>query len=197
MARVNLPNRITLSRLAASLALFVILFALQARVSADGRLLSWLAFATFVVTAATDWLDGYLARKRDEVTALGRMMDPFVDKVVVCGSLIFLTVMSPRLVPPWMVVVVVCREFLVSGIRAYMEAQGVAFGARMAGKVKMVLQCVAVSALLLLHAVGDPERGQPPWLAATCLASVWAALISTVYSGWVYARAFYASHSEL
>lgn len=188
---MNLPNLITLGRLGTSIALFSNLIALRQDVLASRQSLSWVALGIFVLTATTDWLDGHLARRRGEVTVLGRMMDPFVDKVLICGTLVFLVALTPQVWPPWMVVVIVVREFLVSGIRGYMESRGINFAAKMVGKVKMVLQCVAVSATLLLLAVGDPDRGQPPWLATTCLLAAWAALLSTVYSGWIYTRVFY------
>jgi CDP-diacylglycerol--glycerol-3-phosphate 3-phosphatidyltransferase len=188
---MNLPNRITLGRLGTSVALFASLVALQQNLLSSQRLLAWIALGIFALTATTDWLDGYLARRRNEVTVLGRMMDPFVDKVLICGTLIFLVAMAPRIWPPWMVVVIVVREFLVSGIRGYMESRGINFAAKTVGKVKMVLQCLAAGATLLLFAVGDPGRAKPPWLATMCPLLAWAALLSTVYSGWVYTRVFY------
>jgi CDP-diacylglycerol--glycerol-3-phosphate 3-phosphatidyltransferase len=194
---MNLANRITLGRLGTSVALFATLTLLQHGLLADAQPAAWAAFAIFALTAVTDWFDGHVARSRGQVTVLGRMMDPFVDKVLVCGTLIFLTAMSPRLWPPWMVVVIVAREFLVSGIRSYMESQGISFAARWVGKVKMVLQCLAVGATLLLYAAGDPVAREPGWLVGATVALAWLALASTVHSGWVYTRLFVAHLGRL
>lgn len=189
MPRFNLPNRITLARLLSSLALFgVLTFMDEKELAGSHHRLSWVAWGLFVLTAATDWLDGYLARKRGEVTTLGRIMDPFVDKVVICGTFIFLASMTPEIVSPWLVVVIVSREFFVNGIRGYMESRGIAFAARMAGKIKMTLQSLAAGGVLLLIAIGDVPAREPRWLHLLCTGLVWAALVSTLYSGWIYAR---------
>lgn len=87
---ITLANRITLARLGTSVLLFALLTALPAVGEAAHGIVAWCAYAVFTVTAASDWLDGHFARKRHEVTVLGRMMDPFVDKVLVCGSLVLL-----------------------------------------------------------------------------------------------------------
>ena len=194
---MNLPNRITLGRLATSVALFVGLVVQEQEWLPGEPLVPWFAFGVFVLTAGSDWFDGHIARARGEVTVLGRMMDPFVDKVLVCGTLIFLTSMTPDLWPPWMVVVIVSREFLVSGIRGYMESQGISFAAKMEGKVKMVLRCLAAGATLLLYAVTGSTQVEPTWFTRTCLVLAWVALLSTVYSGWVYARVFHANLARL
>ena len=146
-----------------------------------------MAFVLFTIAAATDWLDGWLARRLGMVTAFGRIMDPFVDKVVVCGSFILLCAEHPGDAPPWMVVVIVGREFFVSAIRGFMESRGVAFGADMAGKVKMVVQCFAVGSILFkpTQATGSPLLGLLDFLIP---ALMWVTVAATVYSGWNYMR---------
>jgi CDP-diacylglycerol---glycerol-3-phosphate 3-phosphatidyltransferase len=149
---LNLPNAITLSRLVLSIALF-------AMIGYPGMWLT--AAALFVVAAATDFLDGYFARKYGQVTTLGRIMDPFVDKIIVCGAFIFL--LEKRVivdvegvrqtigsgVNAWMVLVVIGREMFVTSLRGFMEQHGIDFSADKTGKAKMALQCVAVTVSLL------------------------------------------------
>jgi CDP-diacylglycerol--glycerol-3-phosphate 3-phosphatidyltransferase len=186
---LNIPNRITLGRLLLSVVLFVLLAGMQTgSIRAEG-LWGWVALVLFVITAASDFIDGWLARKLGMVTAFGRIMDPFVDKVVVCGAFVFLCAFQDTtdIVPPWMVVVILAREFFVNAIRGFMESRGVSFGAEMPGKIKMILQCVAIGSVLLFMALGarTGESWAPEILARV---AVWAALVSTVSSGWFYAR---------
>ena len=105
----------------------------------------------FVVACATDYLDGYLARKYDLVTGFGRVADPFVDKIIVCGGFALLAGRSTVIVP-WMVVVLISREFLVSSIRGYAESRGIEFGAALSGKIKAVVQMVAVGFVIHFEA---------------------------------------------
>jgi CDP-diacylglycerol--glycerol-3-phosphate 3-phosphatidyltransferase len=186
--RFNLPNRITLARLGGSIALFVLLAVIPSTRGSLRALLGWLSIVVFTASAATDWLDGYLARKRGEVTVFGRIMDPFVDKVVICGTFILILDVIPakELLPGWMVVVVVSREFFVSSIRGFMESRGISFAARWSGKIKMGIQCAAVLTLILVIALVAPGDAIPPWLWWSGTVLVWAMLVSTVQSGTVY-----------
>ena len=155
------PNRITGLRFLGALALFAILafheFEGVLRSPGD-RSLSQIAFWLFVATAASDVLDGYLARRGNLVTAFGRIADPFVDKVLVIGAMVFLAVLpwSREWFPAWIVVVILAREFLITGIRGYVESLGSQFPADWFGKVKMVVQCMAVGVVLGLHAFELP-----------------------------------------
>ncbi|MEK6246813.1 MAG: CDP-diacylglycerol--glycerol-3-phosphate 3-phosphatidyltransferase, partial [Planctomycetales bacterium] len=146
--------------------------------------LYWISLFVFVIAAGTDWLDGFWARRYGQVTVLGRIFDPFVDKVIICGAFIFLVASDGSKVSAWMAVVVTGREMLVTALRGFFEQQGTDFSAKIAGKLKMVLQCVAVvaSLYLLTHTSTLP----PPWLDNTVLISLWAAIILTVYSGGEY-----------
>lgn len=103
------------------------------------------ALAAFVVAACTDWIDGWYARRFGQVSRLGRILDPLVDKVLVCGAFILLAALPGTAIAPWMAVVVVVRELVVTAVRAEMERAGRDFSAGMAGKLKMVLQCAAVT----------------------------------------------------
>jgi len=178
------PNRITAIRFVGSLLLFL-LFALRgdSGVERDGLTMQ-VCFWLFVVTALTDALDGYLARRDNLVTAFGRIADPFVDKVLVLGTMVFLAVMewSREWFPAWIVVVVLAREFLVTGIRGYVESLGEAFPADWFGKVKMVLQCTAIGIVLGIFAFDWPESLRE-LLVVAGHACVWATLVTSVGSG--------------
>ena len=141
---MNLPNKITTARLAIACVFFASLSwyqFLQGRGGgADAPLgpvwLLDLAFVLFVVAAVTDWIDGYLARKLDKVTSFGRLADPLVDKILICGAFVYFLGLGPAThVRAWMVVVILGREFLVTGIRSMAESRGVAFGALYWGKI--------------------------------------------------------------
>lgn len=142
------------------------------------EVLGWWAFGLFIGAAVTDFFDGYLARSLHQVTAFGRVIDPFADKLLICGSMIILLEFPVALaiMPSWFVVVVVARELLVTTLRGVSEAAGVPFPADPTGKVKMVVQCVTVSALLSLVAGTETFIFYAEW-------GVWATLILTVYSG--------------
>ncbi len=169
----NVPNQLTVSRLLLSIVLFVFI-ALQYYLT---------SLVLFVVAASTDWLDGYWARKYGQVTNLGRILDPFVDKIIICGTFIFLVAVPDSGVTAWMAVVIVGRELLVTALRSYLEGEGADFSANMAGKLKMVLQCLAAGfSLFALSQVGP----RPEWLQWTLLLSVWAAILLTLYSGLAY-----------
>ncbi len=176
----NLPNQLTASRL----VLAVILFALIAYQA-------WLsALCVFAVAAFTDWLDGYLARVQGLTSSFGRMLDPLVDKVLISGAFIFLLPFGTPAgwLTPWMVVVVVAREFLITGLRSYLEQLGVQFGADWLGKLKMVLQCAAISAILVsLH----DSRDEVAWLRDLL---IWAMLSITILSG---AQYFWKGYQKL
>ena len=184
------PNRITALRFLGALALFVI-FALYGdlapqEVERPRRILQ-VAFWLFIATALSDILDGWLARRGNQITAFGRIADPFVDKVLVLGSMIFLAVMpwSQPWFPAWIVVVILAREFLVTGIRGYAESQGRQFPADWFGKIKMLLQCWAVGIVVGLAAFEFPP-GFERWWGAAGEACVWATLFASVGSGLSY-----------
>lgn len=119
------------------------------------------AVVLFVIAAGTDWLDGYFARKYDMVTTLGRILDPFADKVIICGGVIFLAAAPGMQAVPWglrawMAVVIVGRELLVTVLRGFLEQSGKDFSAKWIGKWKMLLQCFLVGAgMLILSYQGD------------------------------------------
>ncbi len=191
---MNLPNQITLSRLVLAVVFFVL-------VSFDQPWVLDAAVGVFAVACATDFFDGYFARKYKQVTAFGRVADPFVDKVIVCGGCVLLagrtTAASPApVIEPWMVVVLISREFLVTAIRGHAESVGIAFGAELAGKVKAVVQMVAVGCAAHFLAHGA-LLGLPPGISrGITVALVYAAVVVTVLSAVTYvlkARRLFAS----
>lgn len=183
----NVPNQLTAARFVLSIAVFA-LIPLQQYLA---------AMIVFIIAASTDWVDGWYARKYGQVTKLGRIFDPFVDKIIICGTFILLAVemrdFSPWYIAisGWMAVVVVGRELLVTALRSIIEGSGGDFSAKMAGKLKMVFQCVAVVAgLAALMQVGRERADEmEPWLKWTLAISVWVAVASTVHSGVGYVAA--------
>lgn len=177
----NVPNRITLARLILSLIVFVL-------IPLDWY---WAAFVLFIIAASTDWVDGWYARKYDLVSKFGRIIDPFCDKILICGVFILLAEAMVVDFPwylritGWMAVVVFGRELLVTGLRSLIEESGGDFSAKMAGKLKMWFQCIAAGACLLALALQDQSANvvTPTWLAVVLVASIWLALLSTIYSG--------------
>lgn len=182
------PNRITALRFVGSLVLFgtFSLFGSDPDVT-DRRGLMHLCFWLFVVVAVTDVLDGYLARRGKTVTAFGRISDPFVDKVMILGAMIFMAVMpwSKAWFHPAFVVVILAREFLVTGIRGYVESLGREFPADRFGKFKMIVQSMLVGSVMWVHLFAWP----PAWLSfwhATSWTLVVLTLVTTLGSGWTY-----------
>lgn len=137
---LNLPNILTLSRIAA-VPVVVILLLFESRQSCF-----WAAFI-FTAAAITDWLDGYLARKWGIVTVLGKFLDPLADKLIVMAALIMLIPLGR--VPAWAVFVILARELIVSGIRSIASSEGVVIAASNLGKYKTIFQMVAIVGLLL------------------------------------------------
>ncbi len=194
------PNRITLVRFLGSLLLFTILSIWGDGGPGEKDDFLQLAFFLFVGIAATDFLDGYLARRHNLVTAFGRVADPFVDKVLVIGSMVFLAVLewSRPWFPAWVVVVVVAREFLVTGLRGYVESMGEQFPADWFGKIKMVVQCIAIGVVIGLFAFEWPDPLRR-FLGIAGHVFVWGTLLTTIGSGTSYVlktRRILASHAR-
>lgn len=165
----NVPNALTTVRFALAIAV-VVLIPLD---------MPWAALITFLIAVSTDWMDGYWARKYGQVTKLGRIFDPFVDKIIICGTFIALVELDDSPVKSWMATIVVARELLVTSLRGIIEGSGGDFSASWLGKWKMVVQCAAIVAVLLT-VVLSPVSG---WLPLTTIILVWGAIAITVYSG--------------
>jgi CDP-diacylglycerol---glycerol-3-phosphate 3-phosphatidyltransferase len=167
----NVPNTLTTIRLVLAIAVMALI--------PYGDFTT--SFVLFVIAASTDWIDGYWARKYGQVTKLGRIFDPFVDKIIICGTFIALVGVAGSGVASWMATIVVARELLVTSLRGMIEGAGGDFSARQLGKWKMVLQCAAVIAILL--ALISPGIA---WLTMTSQLLLWASILLTLYSGYDY-----------
>lgn len=194
--RRQIPNALTILRLFLAAAFFV---AMGRYAPPDaGEAWAVAAIILFVAAAATDALDGHLARKWNATSAFGRVMDPFCDKVLVLGALVYLAgpafhlseppedapnwLISSSGFYPWMAVVILARELLVTSIRSVMEGMGLAFGAKWAGKLKMILQSAVVPVVLAIQLVASPiEHAWALYLVhalsfLTVVATLWSAL---------------------
>ena len=144
----NLPNALTLLRI------FLVPFLVVALLTKfEGR--EFVGLAIFLVAAITDFFDGYIARKRNQMTRLGALLDPIADKLLMSAAFISLVEMDPTHVPAWMVVIIIGREFAVSGLRSIASQQGVTIAASPLGKGKLVTQVIAISLLILGHELGE------------------------------------------
>jgi phosphatidylglycerophosphate synthase len=210
----KLPNQLTIGRLALAAVFCAILTGYNL---GRGPAMLDACFVIYIVAGITDILDGWLARRWNITSAFGRITDPFVDKVLVCGAFALLAganftfgqtipggVFGGGMYPPpgsfednlpkwltghmasavqsWMVVVVIAREFVVSGVRGYSESQGVKFPASPWGKLKMFSQSVAICTVLYQLA----HLPTTPWAIITKVTTVWLSVIITVFSGLAY-----------
>ena len=138
--RINLPNALTLLRIFLVPFLVVVLLT-----KFEGR--ETVGLAIFLIATATDFFDGWLARRRGEVTTLGALLDPIADKLLISGA--FVSLVELGLAPAWMVVVILGREFAVSGLRAIASSRGIVISASGLGKAKMLTEVAAASILIL------------------------------------------------
>lgn len=178
---MNLPNALTISRIVLVPLLVVVLLT-----KFEGRMIfgvrkELVGAAIFGVASLTDWLDGYLARRRKQVTPLGQVMDPLADKLLISAALISLVQMD--LAPAWMVAIIIGREFAVTGLRSVAYSRGVAIPASPLGKVKMVAQVVAILGLILGrdHLQGFYRVGE---------LALWVVVAAALVSGAQYFRRF-------
>ena len=180
---MNVPNQLTVARLILTFV-FVALLSLEGVPFAKTG-----ALLVFSLAAITDFLDGYLARKNNLVTNFGKLMDPLADKVLMCAGFVLLTRLE--LIPAWMVVVILAREFMVTGLRLLASAEGVVLAAENLGKYKTTIQIVTIIYFLLylaseealfrfLHPMFDAFYLGPDYLG---MVLNWASLILTLWSG--------------
>ncbi|MGI6722041.1 MAG: CDP-diacylglycerol--glycerol-3-phosphate 3-phosphatidyltransferase [Anaerovoracaceae bacterium] len=162
---MNLPNKLTMGRICA-IPVFIVVYLLGYNVAAA---------IIFIAAAATDALDGHLARSRGLTTNFGKLMDPLADKLLTMAA--FLCLVGTGIVPSWMVIVILGREFAVSGLRQLAAADGVVLAAEMTGKIKTVLQMVALAMLIL-----DNWPGRYFGIPLDMI-FLWACVIMTIVSG--------------
>jgi CDP-diacylglycerol--glycerol-3-phosphate 3-phosphatidyltransferase len=174
----NLPNQLTAARFVLALVLFA--------------LIAWEAWAwclvVFAVAAFTDWLDGYFARKQNLSSTLGRNLDPLVDKVLICGTYVFLLPLGATegWLLPWMVTVVIARELVITSLRSYLESMGARFGADWLGKLKLGLQCAAIIAIFVAALQLEWFSWLSGFTADTRRVLIYAMLVITTLSGLQY-----------
>ena len=180
---MNLPNSLTVTRIFLVPLLVVVLLT-----KFEGRLIlgvpkEFVGAAIFALASLTDWADGYLARRRKQITPLGQVIDPLADKLLTSAALISLVQMD--LAQSWMVAVIIGREFAVTTLRSLAYARGVVMPASPLGKIKMVSQVVAILALILAH-------GQLPGVYVIGQAALWVVVVTALVSGADYFRRFNA-----
>ncbi len=146
---MNLPNTITTVRIfAVPLLIWILSSSYFHGKNGEQELL---ASAVFILASVTDGLDGFLARRRGQVTTLGTLLDPLADKLLIAGAFISLVQFAPKIVSAWIAVLIIGREFLVTGLRSIAAQEGFAIQASDVGKFKMVVQIVSVVAVILAH----------------------------------------------
>jgi CDP-diacylglycerol--glycerol-3-phosphate 3-phosphatidyltransferase len=178
---VNLPNSITMSRI---VMIPLLLWILSAHFPWQG---SWgeaeiLASVLFVLASITDGLDGYLARRRGQITTMGMLLDPLADKIMVTAALIALVAYNPAVVKVWIAVVIIGREFLISGLRSIASSEGFTIQASELGKLKTVIQIVSVVSAILAHHWYEWDLGvlviPVQWIAVAAI--YFTVLVSTI-----------------
>ncbi len=168
MLMMNLANKLTVLRI-----MLVPIFLICAMI--DTTTTNIIALSIFIIASATDKLDGYIARSRNQITNFGKFMDPLADKLLVTCALILLV--EKGIVAAWVVVVIIAREFIVSGLRTLAASQGVVIAASNWGKLKTVIQMIAII-MGLLSLVYNPE-----WLNITTQVTIYLAAVITIGSG--------------
>ena len=180
---MNLPNSLTIMRIFLVPLLVVVLLT-----KFEGRQIlgvpnEIVGAAIFALASLTDWADGYLARRRKQITPLGQMIDPLADKLLILAALISLVQMD--LAPAWMVAVILGREFAITALRSLAYARGIAVPASPLGKIKMVAQVVAILALILAHG-----RMRQFHLDRVGQAALWVVVVTALASAADYFRRF-------
>jgi CDP-diacylglycerol---glycerol-3-phosphate 3-phosphatidyltransferase len=174
----NVPNMLSISRIL-SVPVFIVLMI------NPGPERALAAGIVFSLASATDWLDGYLARKWGQVTKVGKLLDPIADKILIMSALVILVDIRPSIVHPWIAIVLIGREFAVTGLRAIASSEGIIIPAETVGKYKVGAQITAVLSLLLDFYLA---RG---WLSDVGSAAIWIAMVLSVYSALMYFKTYW------
>ncbi len=181
---MNLPNTLTTIRIFLVPLLVVALLTKFEAEAILGVRKEIVAAAIFGLASATDWLDGYLARRRGQITAIGQMIDPIADKLLTSAA--FISLVQLNLAPAWMVAVIIGRELAVTGLRSFASTRGRGFPASPLGKIKMASQVTAILLLIL------GQNGAQPFLLLGQIA-LWIVLLTALVSAVDYYRAFTAA----
>lgn len=180
---MNIPNKITVSRIfLIPIFLIVILFdfnwGTMNFIGAEMPVNHFVAALVFIIASCTDWVDGYYARKYNLVTNLGKFLDPLADKLLVAAA--FIVLVDLGMAPSWIIIIILSREFAVTGLRAILAGEGEVVAASQLGKVKTWAQIVAISSLLLHNTIFTLFNIPFDMIA------LYVALIFTIWSGWEY-----------
>jgi CDP-diacylglycerol--glycerol-3-phosphate 3-phosphatidyltransferase len=170
---MNIPNYLSISRVLA-VPVFIILMMDPTPVRAV------IAGAVFAIASATDWLDGYLARKWGQITRIGKLLDPIADKILISSALILLVELDSSKVPSWIAIILIGREIAVTGLRAMAASDGVIIPAETLGKYKVGAQITAVLSFVLNYAIREQ------WADDLGRAALWSAMVLSLYSGLQY-----------
>lgn len=165
---LNLANKLTLLRILMTPLVVILLYF-------PGRVTCVLAVLVFIFAAITDWMDGYIARRSNMITSMGKFLDPLADKLLICSVLIMFTMLDWA--PAWVVIVIVCRELMVTGLRALAIDEGIVLAADRFGKAKTVLQMAAIVPITLHFPIGGVDIA---WYGLWLL---YAAMVVAIYSG--------------
>lgn len=165
---LNLPNLLSIIRILLVPPLVVVLLT-----RFDGK--EWWGLVLFLVAAIMDFFDGFLARRRKQVTRLGTLLDPAADKILVSAAYISLVEQNPQVVPSWIVVVIIAREFAVGSLRSFAAAESLVIPAGFSGKIKTTVQIISIALLIIHNQLGELRHLAP--------LSLWIAMLITVYSG--------------
>ena len=176
---LNVPNLLSISRIL-SVPIFILLMLEPNPVRA------LLAGIVFSLASATDWLDGYLARKWGQVTKIGKLLDPIADKILIMSALVILVEIRSDVVHAWIAIILIGREFAVTGLRAIASSEGIIIPAETVGKYKVGAQITAVLSLLLDYYL---DKG---WLTDVGRVALWVAMILAVYSAVQYFRSYWS-----
>jgi len=187
---VNLPNSITLARICC-VPVFLWILSSTAFQSVHGRQ-ELLAAAVFLLASVTDGVDGYLARRTHQVTTLGMLLSPLADKLLVATAYVTLVYFAPTLVSGWITVLIVGREFLVTGLSSVAVQEGMTLRVRDIGKVKTVVQIISVCSVLMAHAWKWWPIGSALLPGEKiAIGSIWLMLAVSLISASAYFRAFW------
>ena len=165
---LNLPNLLSTIRILLVPPLVVVLLT-----RFEGK--EWWGLGLFLLAAVMDFFDGFVARRRKQITRLGTLLDPAADKILVSAAFISLVELDPRVVPSWIVVVIIAREFAVTALRSFAAAEGLVIPSGFSGKVKTIVQIVSIALLIIYNQLGEFRHLAP--------ISLWVAMVVTVYSG--------------
>src|SRR4051794_31058558 len=163
---LNIPNLLSIFRILLVPPLVVVLLT-----KFEDK--EWWGLGLFLLAALMDFLDGYIARRRQQITRLGTLLDPAADKILMSAA--FISLVELGLAQAWLVVVIIAREFAVSSLRSFASAEGLVIPAGFSGKVKTIVQIISVALLIIYNQLGEFRHLAP--------ISLWVTLVVTVYSG--------------